>query len=191
MAGTGPSRERRRRRQRIWAGAAVAAVLAGAAVAALVLPSSKAAANPAPGVANPAPAADVLGRPAPAGRLHLLAFLATRPDTADTPSRSQAVQLVSLLTQYGSTGLSAEIVDESGSDRGALVNTVYDWQLGDVRLAADPDRSLARRYGVSTVPAVLLVGEDGAVLTRWDSGVLTAEAAQAIAGRLGPPATGH
>lgn len=168
------------RRRRIAVAAGVLAVLTTAGLGTAAWANSHGSSAP-----RSVTTADVVGRPAPTGRLHLLAFLATQPDIADTASRSQAVQVVSLLTQYGARGLTAEIVDETGADGNALVNTVYDWQLGDVRLAADPNRELAERYAVTTVPAILLVDGSGTVVQRWDHGVLTSEAAQVIAGRLG------
>lgn len=127
---------------------------------------------------------DVLGRPQPAGNLRLLTFLATQPDTAAGQSRGQAVEVVSLLTQYSAKGLSAEIVDESAADEQALTNTYYDWQLGDVRLAADPAHSLAQQYGVAAAPTTLLLDGTGAVLARWTSYTPTAQTARAISERL-------
>jgi hypothetical protein len=131
-----------------------------------------------------AAAADVLGRPQPHAGLRLLSFLATVPDTAAGASRGQAVEVVSLATQYGGNGLTAEIVDESGAGRDTLINTYYDWDLGAVLLTADPGRALAARYDVARVPATLLIDRDGNVVARWSSNMLTAQAAQAITGKL-------
>ena len=154
--------------------------LAGTAIAIAVRPS---AGQPAPPTVS-AGSTDVLGRPLPTGPLRLLAFLSTQPDTAAGPSRSQAVEVVSLLTQYGAKGLTAEIVDESTADKQTLTNTYYDWQLGDVRLAMDPTHSLARRYDVATAPTTILLDGTGAVLDRWSSSTPTAQTAQAISERL-------
>jgi hypothetical protein len=133
--------------------------------------------------ATAAPAA-VLGRPEPGGSLRLLVFLATQPDTAAGPSRSQAVEVGSLMNQYGGRGLTAEIVDESGAAKNALINTYYDWQLRDIRLTADPGRALAARYGVGSAPVTLLLDRNGAVVARWDSYALPAQAAHAISSKL-------
>lgn len=127
---------------------------------------------------------DVLGRPEPAGTLRLLVFLTTQPDTAAGLSRSQAVEVVSLINQYGPKGLSAKIVDESGANQKSLINTYYDWRLGDIRLVADPGRALASSFGVVTAPTTLLIDRSGSVVARWDSYSQTAQAAQAISGRL-------
>lgn len=127
---------------------------------------------------------DVLGRPEPTGSLHLLVFLTTQPDTAAGLSRSQAVEVGSLINQYGRKGLTAEIVDESGANRNTLINTYYDWHLGQIRLVADPGRSLAARFGVKTSPATLLIDRSGSVVARWNSYSPTAQAAQAISSRL-------
>ena len=157
---------------------AAAAVIAAGATAAAVWPDHHNAPTKAAGTA------DVLGRTAGAGSVRLLAFLATQPDTAATTSRSQAVDLVSLQTQYGAKGLSTQIIDESGAGRDALTNTYYDWQLGGVLLAADPARALARQYDVTVTPTVVLLDAAGAVIKRWDSPVHTVQAAQVIAGKL-------
>lgn len=131
-----------------------------------------------------ASSADVLGRPQPEGPLRLLAFLTTQPDTSASPSRSQAVEVVSLLTQYGAKGLTAEIIDESTADKQTLTNTYYDWRLGDVRLATDPAHSLAQRYSVASAPTTILLDASGAVVARWSSYTPTAQTAQAISERL-------
>jgi len=120
------------------------------------------------------------------GALTLVSFLATQPDAAATPSRSQAVELVSLSSQYAAKGLSVEIVDDTAASatQSALENTVYDWQLGRLPLLADPGHAIAHRYGIATAPTTLLIGRTGAVVARWNGYVLTAVAAQAIASAL-------
>jgi hypothetical protein len=120
------------------------------------------------------------------GALTLVSFLATQPDAADTPSRSQAVELVSLSSQYAAKGLHVEIVDDTAASAGqsALENTGYDWQLGRLPLLADPGHAIARQYGIATAPTTLLIGRTGAVIARWNGYVLTAVAAQAIASAL-------
>ena len=129
--------------------------------------------------------------PTPGG-VTLVSFLATNPDSADTPSRSQAVELVSLASQYAAKGLQVTIVDDSSTPASetALENTRYDWQLASLPLLADPDHATAYRYGVASAPATLLIGRDGRVLDRWSGYVLTAVAAQAISAALieGPTA---
>lgn len=140
--------------------------------------------DPSATASQNAATADVLGRGPAAGKLCLLVFLATQPDTADTPSHSQAVDLVSLQTQYGHKGLDTRIVDESGASRDTLINTYYDWHLGDVRLTADPARALARQYGVTSTPTAVLLDAAGTTIKRWDTPVHTMQAAQVIAGEL-------
>lgn len=120
------------------------------------------------------------------GEVTLVSFLATEPDTASTSSRSQAVELVSLFSQYAAKGLHVEIVDDSAAPPAlsALENTVYDWQLGQLPLLADPGHSAANRYGITTAPATLLIGRNGKVLARWNGYVLTAVAARAVTSAL-------
>jgi hypothetical protein len=163
-------------RRRAWYGALALGVAAAAAVGWAILPGHK----PTP----PTYSGDVIERAQAAGRIRLVAFLDTQPDSAATPSRSQATEITSLLAQYGSKGLTAEIVDESGAARSTLTNTYYDWRLGDVRLSDDTGHARARQYGVSIAPTVLLLDVNGTVVARWNSYVLAAQAAQAIAGKL-------
>ena len=126
------------------------------------------------------------------GAVTLVSFLATQPDSVSTPSRSQAVEMVSLATQYSAKGLHVVIVDDSSTaaSASALENTGYDWQLGTVPLLADPDHAAAYRYGMASAPATLLIGRDGRVLDRWPGYMLTAQAAQAVTAALaeGPKA---
>jgi hypothetical protein len=156
------------------------------AAAAAVAGSVAAAVWPGHGGTRPrqAAAGDVLHRTTAPGGLHLVAFLATRPDTAATASRAQAVTLKSLQTQYGGKGLTTEIIDESGAPADALLNTYYDWQLGDVRLLPDPAGKLAQHHAVHNLPTVVLSDATGTVVKRWDSAVLTVQAAQIISGHL-------
>lgn len=155
------------------------------AASAVVAGSVAAAVWPGHGGTRPEAAPqDVLHRSTAPGGLHLVAFLATRPDTAATASRAQAVTLKSLQTQYGAKGLTTEIIDESGAPADALLNTYYDWQLGDVRLLPDPAGKLARGHAVHNLPTVVLSGANGTVVKRWDSPVLTVQAAQIISGHL-------
>jgi len=172
-----PSRPRVRRRGPIVAASAGIAALAACALALAVAfwpsPHASAAAAPPSAASAPVPVS---------GALTLVSFLVTQPDDAATPSRSQAVELVSLSSQYAAKGLHVEIVDDTATpaDQGLLENTGYDWQLGSLPLLADPGHAIARRYGITTAPSTLLFGRTGAVLARWNGYVLTAVAAQAI-----------
>jgi len=123
-----------------------------------------------------------------AGALTLVSFLATQPDTAATASRSQAVELVSLAHQYGSKGVHVVIVDNTAipASPSTLENTVYDWQLGDVPLLADPGHLASDRFGVPSSPATLLIGRTGKVIARWSGYVLTAAVAQALTSAISP-----
>lgn len=123
-----------------------------------------------------------------AGALTLVSFLATQPDTAATASRSQAVELVSLADQYGPKGVHALIVDNTAipASLSTLENTVYDWQLGDVPLLADPGHLASDRFGVPSSPTTLLIGRTGKVIARWSGYVLTAVVGQALTSVISP-----
>ena len=170
-----PSRPRVRRRGPIVAASAACAVLACVVALAVAFWPSPHAASAAP------PSAAVAPVPI-SGSVTLVSFLVTQPDDAATPSRSQAVELVSLSSQYATKGLHVEIVDDTATPaaQSVLDNTVYDWQLGSMPLLADPSHALAHRYGITTAPTTLLIGRTGTVLARWNGYVLTAVAAQAI-----------
>jgi hypothetical protein len=171
-----PARPNARRRRPVVAVCASIAALACAlafAVAFWPSPHASAAAAPPSAASAPLPVS---------GALTLVSFLATQPDGAATPSRSQAVELVSLSSQYAAKGLRVEIVDDTPTPaaQSVLDNTVYDWQLGSLPLIADPGHAIAHRYGITTAPTTLLIGRTGTVLARWNGYVLTAVAAQAI-----------
>ena len=123
-----------------------------------------------------------------AGALTLVSFLATQPDTAATASRSQAVELVSLADQYAAKGVHVLIVDNTALpvSLSVLENTVYDWQLGDVPLLADPGHVASDRFGVPSSPTTLLIGRTGTVIARWNGYVLTAVVAQALTSAISP-----
>jgi peroxiredoxin len=102
----------------------------------------------------------------------LLAFLQTVPDTADTPSRQQVGFLLSMNHQYGACGLKVVIVDSSGlvtrqpPKHEALINATYDWQL-DIPMLEDDDNRVARSWGVTQVPTLVLLASDGSIARRW------------------------
>jgi hypothetical protein len=192
-----------KRRRTMAAISAALAVLVAALVVLGVRPWSHGSAGPAPGAAfSPLP----VGAKAPrmklsaagsapvsiafpaAGALTLVSFLATQPDTAATASRSQAVELVSLADQYGPKGVHVLIVDNTAvpAALSTLENTVYDWQLGDVPLLADPGHVASDRFGVPSSPATLLIGRTGKVIARWGGYVLTAVVAQALTSAISP-----
>ena len=102
----------------------------------------------------------------------LLAFLQTVPDTADTPSRQQVGFLLSMNHQYSARGLKVVIVDSSAlvthqlPKHDALINASYDWQL-DIPLLEDNDNHVARSWGITQVPTLILFASDGSIAQRW------------------------
>lgn len=191
-----PGRPRRRTALPVALSALLSVLLAGIAVAALRP-------HPAPAPAATAPLragahapqltlTDALTGHAYAqayghGTATLVAFLSTQPDTADTVSRGQAVALTSLSAQYDSAGLRVVIVDDTPTtaSTAALVNTAYDWHLGQVALLADPDHGLAHRYGVTATPTAFLIDGSGTVLDRWNGQTPTAALSAAVTRALG------
>ena len=122
----------------------------------------------------------------------LLAFLQTVPDTADTPSRSQVVFLVSMAQQYAPRGLRVAIVDASVLASGsqpshdAVLNATYDWHL-NFPLLVDLKGQLARALQVKAVPATFLIAADGTIVQRWQGLTRPATLAQGIERMLGGP----
>jgi peroxiredoxin len=114
----------------------------------------------------------------------LLAFLQTLPDTLDTPSRSEVVSVMSMATQYTSRGLTVAVVDASElarvrPSRDALLNVTYDWNL-NVPLIEDSDGTVARLFGVTAPPTIVIVGAQGRIVQRWVGLVPPAELARGV-----------
>ena len=122
----------------------------------------------------------------------LLAFLQTVPDTIDTPSRGQVPFLLSMNHQYSARGLNVVIVDSSAlvtqqlPTRDALINASYDWQL-DIPLLEDDGNRVARNWGVTQVPTLLLLASDGTLAQRWQGLTGPAILAKSVENVLGGP----
>ena len=132
---------------------------------------------------------------APPGHPVLLAFLQTVPDTADTPSRLQLTSLLSLSRQYRARGLDVVVVDESSlvgqqpPDRNALVNASFDWHL-DIPSLDDQANRVARHFGITQLPTMLLLAPDGTVFRHWRGVTHAAKLAQGAQALLGGPLGG-
>ena len=122
----------------------------------------------------------------------LLAFVETVPDTADTPSRGEAVFVSSMAHQYGRRGLRVAVIDASAlisgrpPQRDALVNASYDWHL-EIPLLVDTDSRVARAFRVTRPPTIILLAPDGSISQRWDGFTRPAVLAQGIEKLLGGP----
>ncbi len=118
-------------------------------------------------------------------RALLLAFLQTVPDTANSPSHEQAGFLLSMQHQYGACGLEVAVIDATGlltgeaPTRDALLNASYDWRLGG-RLLQDDENRVAKRWGVTRVPTMMLLASDGSVAQRWNGLTGPAMLAQSV-----------
>lgn len=119
-------------------------------------------------------------------RSFIVSFLAVVPDTVPTPSRSQAVSIQSMRTQFGRFGVGVVIIDESRLNRGSesnqveRVNAWYDWHLDPIPLLADEGSSIAKAFDVCSAPTTFLLDSRGRVLKRWDSLVNAGALAQEI-----------
>lgn len=153
---------------------------------------------PAPSLLLPAARGGAVHVPARAGRVMLISFLQTQPDTAAGLSRSQEVFLASMARQYGPKGVQIALVDATSMVTGQhpsmedLVRTTYDWDLGAIPLLRDDAASsAARRYGVRQVPTTVLVGPQGRVAQIWTGLVLPANLALALQQEVGAPVLPH
>lgn len=178
-------------RRRTRAAAIVAAAAAAAVAAVLLLRGGPAKAHAGAGVVGaPAPAFAVLS--GDRGHAVLLSFLNTQAQArvGNDPSRSQIPFLKSMDVQNRAAGLRTIIVDTGGASAGGLVNFTYDWAVPrSIAVVGDPRRSVARAYGVKTVPTTFLVDRRGIVRRRWNGYAPAAEldfAVRPLVGRREP-----
>jgi len=122
----------------------------------------------------------------------LLAFLQVLPDSAATPSRSEALFLQSMEHQYAARGLRVAAIDGSSmvSHRSPfhddLLNASYDWHL-TFPLLEDHNGSAAHEFHVRTVPTVVLIDDTGIIVQAWEGFTPPALLAQGIERLLGGP----
>ncbi|MBS1851168.1 MAG: TlpA family protein disulfide reductase [Acidobacteria bacterium] len=141
------------------------------------------------------------------GRVLLLAFLQTQPDTgAENPSRSLVPSLLSMDHQYGKAGLEVVMIDATVLARpkarrieeksaglappmAMLLNTSYNWGL-TLPLLADPQGAAAKLLHVETVPTLILMDGKGKVARRWTTVPHPGDLAAAIQQFTGGPMAG-
>ena len=132
------------------------------------------------------------------GQVILLSFINTQADATSAtsdPSRAQIVFLKSMQEQYGAQGLTVLIVDAAriatGSEPGTdqLINFTYDWQLDQVPVLEDPDRTTAKAYTVMSTPTTFLIGGNRVIEQRWDRFASASQLALSIEALVGAP--GH
>jgi hypothetical protein len=107
-----------------------------------------------------------------------------------------------ILADFSLARVPAAVGDHSGEQprqmsgepsANALLNTTYDWNL-TIPMLADPGADVARRYGVVTVPTLILVDAGGRITHRWTGiphpGGLAAGIQQLVGGPMAhrPPA---
>ena len=94
--------------------------------------------------------------------------------------------------QYGPRGLEVAVIDASAlvtgvqPDDASVLNASYDWHL-DIPLLTDTQNQMAKRFGVTRIPTVILLSADGQVAQRWQGPVRPALLAQGIERLLGGP----
>jgi hypothetical protein len=107
------------------------------------------------------------------------------------PVRVQMNYLNSMIRQYGPLGIRLLVIDVSGSSKVSytseeLKNFQRDNSFSDQQWIEDNDKlNYAVKFGVSSLPATLLVAADGTVISKWNGVVLPAELAFAIEEALG------
>jgi hypothetical protein len=139
----------------------------------------------AEGTPAPAPTWSEQDLAAP-GRLTLVSWLdLTEPPRAGG-SRSQAVYLRSMATQFTDAGLQVVVAHRPAPGTPALSSEQLSTAAGDLGLTGvavrgDPDGVLARRYGVPGAPSTALLAPDGTVLATWTTLVLPQDLTAAVA----------
>jgi Right handed beta helix region len=109
-----------------------------------------------------------------------------------SPSDSQIVVLKSMNQQYSAVGMVVAIVGapearSSGiASRRQLLNSSFDWHLGQVPLLCDYAGLAARRYSVVHLPTTFLIGRNGEILRRWNRYVAPAPLSFALQRTAGP-----
>jgi hypothetical protein len=122
----------------------------------------------------------------------LLAFIQVLPDSAATPSRSEAPYLESMERQYAARGLRVAAIDASSkvsppsARHGELVNASYDWHL-TFPLLEDTNGRAAREFHVRTLPTIVLIDDTGFIVQSWEGYAPPALLAQGIERLLGGP----
>src|ERR1043166_1781336 len=92
------------------------------------------------------------------GKAILLSFINTQAKAAaeSDPSRAQIVFLKSMQEQYSKKGLQVWIVDAAQrvtgnrSNKDALINFTYDWQLDTIPVLIDEQAEVAKTFRVSS-----------------------------------------
>lgn len=177
--------------RRTRAAAVVLAAAVAAAVAVLVLRGGPAKAHA--GAARVGAAAPVFAAlSGDRGHAVLLTFLDTQAQATvgNDPSRAQIPFLKSMDVQNRGAGLRTIIVDTGGASSSELVNFTYDWAVPrSIAVVGDRRGSVARAYGVGTVPTTFLVDRRGTVRRRWNGFAAAAEldfAIRPLVGRREP-----
>jgi hypothetical protein len=172
-------------------------VLCGTAVAGLIYAAAQRQPNTEGQPPGSALQTGALPLAAHRGQVVLVSFLDTQAEatTAGDPSRAQVVFVKSMERQHQTYGLGAVIVDaadvvgkpEPSSEM--LVNYGFDQALpSSIQVIGDRGGTVARAYGVKTVPTTLLIDQNGVVRHRWDRFASAAELDLAITPLLRPSA---
>lgn len=124
----------------------------------------------------------------------LLSFLDTQAAAtkAGNPSRAQVVFLKSMERQHQAYGLrivivdAADVVGKPEPRRNALINYTFDQALpSSILVIGDRGGTVARDYGVTTVPTTFLIDQHGVIKQRWDRFAPAAELESAISPLVG------
>jgi hypothetical protein len=104
-----------------------------------------------------------------AGSYVLLSFLELGQGRRSADNRSQVEVLLSMLDRYRTTSLKvfAVALQRRGLRNQELLNVVYEWNLGDIRLLTDKAGHTAASYGVTSGPTTFLI-DQGRIVSRWD-----------------------
>jgi peroxiredoxin len=130
----------------------------------------------------------------------LLSFLDTQAAAtkAGNPSRAQVVFLKSMERQNQAYGLrivivdAADVVGKPEPSLKTLINYTFDQALpSSILVIGDQGGTVARAYGVTTVPTTFLIDQRGVIKQRWDRFAPAAELEFAIRPLVGRSALAY
>jgi hypothetical protein len=138
----------------------------------------------------PLPLQDPPGKPAfwaaYSGKWLLVGFVSPEREVDDA-SRGQVTLLTSAGEQFRASGLQLVVMAESPLPSQAARNLTYDWNLRDVPLLVDDDRSALQACGLARFPSMVLINPEKKIVWRNDRAVSPGVLGLALRSALGEP----
>ena len=116
----------------------------------------------------------------------LIGFISPKGAAAGA-SRGQIAFLTSVYEQFRSLGLQVIVMAESPLGPKAARNLTCDWNLRDVPLLVDDDRSALQACGLARFPSMVLINPEKRIVWRNDRAVSPGVLGLALRSALGEP----